>query len=99
MADSPLALLHWFRAIWHMLQQPDLEIKALSRLLLISRAATVRTMVSKITTALIADNRRQLLAGLDVYFRDLSQAPAPETFFENCQTALVDDSKERLSSE
>ncbi len=68
MADSPVPLVTWFKAVGIVAHNPDIAIAELQRELALSRRATVRGMAAKIRAALTADDRTELLAGLDRYF-------------------------------
>jgi hypothetical protein len=65
MAGSALPLRDWFTAISMILDNPQIANSQLQRQLRLSRSATVRTLARRIRIALLADNRTELLAGLD----------------------------------
>ena len=67
MADSALPLSTWFLAIWCVLREPTIKTWSLQQRLGLQRAATVRAMLAKIRQALDAEQRSQLLAGIDQY--------------------------------
>ena len=68
MADSPVPLVTWFKAVGIVVHNPDIAIAELQRELALSRRATVRGMAAKIRAALTVDDRTALLAGLDRHF-------------------------------
>lgn len=65
MEGSPLPLVVWFRAIWHVLQEPDTSLTTLAEVTKISRTGTLRRMVGKIRAAIDSGQTSLLLAGLD----------------------------------
>jgi hypothetical protein len=77
MADSPLPLATWFKAIGIVVHNPDITAVEVQRQLGLSRPATVRCMVAKICAALTAEDRTPLLAGLDRYFTSLESSVQP----------------------
>jgi hypothetical protein len=65
MAGSALPLCNWFTAIRMILDNPHIATSELQRQLCLSRSATVRALARRIRSAILADNRTELLAGLD----------------------------------
>ncbi len=67
-ANSPLPLATWFLAISLFLREPTVSASRAGLLLGLNRVATARIVIHKIQQALLSDQHRQLLAGLDEYY-------------------------------
>jgi hypothetical protein len=65
MANSHLPLTTWFNAIRLLLLQPSLTSRDLERYLNVRRAATIRSIKARISSAIASDRASELLAGLD----------------------------------
>ena len=76
MADSPLPLVTWFAAIRIIVDEPAMAISGLQQRMGLARPATVRKIAAKIRAALVAEDRSDLLAGLD-HFLGLPASSAP----------------------
>jgi hypothetical protein len=71
MAKSRIPLTTWFHAIRNLLFAPTATTTELANAIGVRRTATVRTMATKIQSALMADNATTLLAELDEVFLPL----------------------------
>jgi transposase-like protein len=68
MARSPLPLTKWFAAIRLLLLQPTISTIELAERIDIQRTTTVRSMATRIRSAMAADEAPRQLAGLDSFY-------------------------------
>jgi hypothetical protein len=68
MARSPISLRLWFDAIRILWWRPTIGASELAEQIGLTRVPTVRSMMTKIRTALAAENSSERLAGLDQHF-------------------------------